>query len=214
MKTQTIAFSAASVLVFGLIIIGTFKTGIVSALTATTTDATSTASDTTTTSSAPRQLAAQRLQPTQAQHPLFRPPKPKRRIKVRHNPRRAASPHSNSSTSLTRNMSTTSRTARRRTPTQATRTLMATSISPTPRSPLMQVSRGSPPAAWKPTIRPAAISNPAITRKKPTAHTSAMSRPTPTQTQPPASLSRRTLRPRKPTQPQQPNNYRPLLPAG
>ena len=49
MKTTTIAFSAASVLVISLIIIGTFKTGIVSALTATTTDATSTASDTTTT---------------------------------------------------------------------------------------------------------------------------------------------------------------------
>ena len=48
MKTHTIAFSAASVLVISLIIIGTFKTGIVSALTATTTDATSTASDTTT----------------------------------------------------------------------------------------------------------------------------------------------------------------------
>ena len=50
MKTTTIAFSAASVLVISLIIIGTFKTGIVSALTATTTDATSTASDTTTAS--------------------------------------------------------------------------------------------------------------------------------------------------------------------
>ena len=48
MKTSTIAFSAASVLLISLIIIGTFKTGIVSALTATTTDATSTASDTTT----------------------------------------------------------------------------------------------------------------------------------------------------------------------
>jgi hypothetical protein len=42
MKTHTIAFSAASVLVISLIVIGTFKTGIVSALTATTTDATST----------------------------------------------------------------------------------------------------------------------------------------------------------------------------
>jgi hypothetical protein len=49
MKTTTIAFSAASVLLISLII-GTFKTGIVSALTATTTDATSTASDTTTAS--------------------------------------------------------------------------------------------------------------------------------------------------------------------
>jgi hypothetical protein len=47
MKIRTIAFSAASVLLISLIIIGTFKTGIVSALTATTTDATSTASDTT-----------------------------------------------------------------------------------------------------------------------------------------------------------------------
>jgi hypothetical protein len=48
MKTHTIAFSAASVLVISLIIIGTFKTGIVSALTASTTDATPTASNTTT----------------------------------------------------------------------------------------------------------------------------------------------------------------------
>ena len=53
MKTHAIAFSAASVLLTSLIIIGTFKTGIVSALTATTTDATSTASDTTTASSTP-----------------------------------------------------------------------------------------------------------------------------------------------------------------
>ena len=50
MKTQTIAFSVASVLVISLVIIGTFKTGIVSALTATTTDGMSTASDTTTAS--------------------------------------------------------------------------------------------------------------------------------------------------------------------
>ncbi len=50
MKTRTITFSAASVLLISLIVIGTFKTGIVSALTATTTDATSTASDTTTAS--------------------------------------------------------------------------------------------------------------------------------------------------------------------
>ena len=50
MKIRTIAFSAASVLVISFIIIGTFKTGIVSALTATTTDATSTVSDTTTAS--------------------------------------------------------------------------------------------------------------------------------------------------------------------
>ena len=50
MKTHAITFSAASVLLISLIIIGTFKTGIVSALTATTTDATSTASDTTTAS--------------------------------------------------------------------------------------------------------------------------------------------------------------------
>jgi hypothetical protein len=50
MKTTTIAFSAASVLIISLIIIGTIKTGIVSALTATTTDATSTALDTTTAS--------------------------------------------------------------------------------------------------------------------------------------------------------------------
>jgi hypothetical protein len=48
MKTHAIAFSAAGVLLISLVIIGTFKTGIVSALTATTTDATSTASDTTT----------------------------------------------------------------------------------------------------------------------------------------------------------------------
>ena len=50
MKTTTLTFSAASVLVISLIVIGTFKTGIVSALTATTTDATSTVSDTTTAS--------------------------------------------------------------------------------------------------------------------------------------------------------------------
>src|SRR5271166_1892547 len=50
MKTHAIAFSAASVLVISLIIISTFKTGIVAALTATTTDATSTVSDTTTAS--------------------------------------------------------------------------------------------------------------------------------------------------------------------
>jgi hypothetical protein len=50
MKTSTITFSAASVLVISLIIIATFKTGIVSALTATTTDATSTSSDTATAS--------------------------------------------------------------------------------------------------------------------------------------------------------------------
>jgi hypothetical protein len=48
MKTHTIAFSVASVLLISLIIIGTFHTTIVSALTATATDATSTASDTTT----------------------------------------------------------------------------------------------------------------------------------------------------------------------
>jgi hypothetical protein len=53
MKTNTITFSAASVLLISLVIIGTFKTGIVSALTATTTDATSTVSDTTTASSTP-----------------------------------------------------------------------------------------------------------------------------------------------------------------
>ena len=51
MKTHTIAFSAASTLIISLIIIGTFKTGFVSALTAaTTTDATSTTSDTATAS--------------------------------------------------------------------------------------------------------------------------------------------------------------------
>jgi hypothetical protein len=49
MKNSVIAFSAACVLVISLMI-ATFKTGIVSALTATTTDATSTASDTTTAS--------------------------------------------------------------------------------------------------------------------------------------------------------------------
>ncbi len=51
MKNSVIAFSAASVLVISLIILSTFKAGIVSALAdATTTDATSTASDTTTAS--------------------------------------------------------------------------------------------------------------------------------------------------------------------
>jgi|SRR5271157_4298633 len=53
MKNSAIAFSAASVLVISLIIIGTFKTGIVSALTATTTDATSTTSDTSTATTSP-----------------------------------------------------------------------------------------------------------------------------------------------------------------
>ena len=53
MKTQKIAFSIASVLVICLIIIGTFKTGIVAALTATTTDATSTVSDTSAASTSP-----------------------------------------------------------------------------------------------------------------------------------------------------------------
>ena len=53
MKKSVIAFSVASVILISLISIGTFKTGIVSALTATTTDATSTASDTTTASSTP-----------------------------------------------------------------------------------------------------------------------------------------------------------------
>jgi len=53
MKSNTIAFSAASVLLISLIFIGTFKTGFVSALTATTTDATSTTSDTTTASTSP-----------------------------------------------------------------------------------------------------------------------------------------------------------------
>ena len=59
MKTRTIAFSAASVLLISLIVIATFKTGIVSALTAaTTTDATSTASDTTTASSTPASVSS------------------------------------------------------------------------------------------------------------------------------------------------------------
>ena len=53
MKNSVFAFSAASILVISLIIIGTFKTGIVSALTASTTDATSTASDTTAASTSP-----------------------------------------------------------------------------------------------------------------------------------------------------------------
>ena len=53
MKNSIIAFSAASVLLISLIIIGTFKTGIVSALTATTTDATSTTSDATTSLTSP-----------------------------------------------------------------------------------------------------------------------------------------------------------------
>ncbi len=53
MKTQTVTFSVASVLLISLIILGTFKTGIVSALTATTTDATATTSDTTTASTSP-----------------------------------------------------------------------------------------------------------------------------------------------------------------
>jgi hypothetical protein len=50
MKNSVIAFSAVSVLIISLIIIATFKTGIVAALTATTTDAASIVSDTTTAS--------------------------------------------------------------------------------------------------------------------------------------------------------------------
>ena len=50
MKSQTIAFSAVSLLIISLLVIGIFKTGIATALSATTTDATSTASDTTTAS--------------------------------------------------------------------------------------------------------------------------------------------------------------------
>ena len=53
MRNNVIAFSAAGVLLISLIIIGTFKTGLAAALSATTTDATSTASDTTTASSSP-----------------------------------------------------------------------------------------------------------------------------------------------------------------
>ena len=53
MKNSIVAFSAASVLIISLIIIDTFKTGIVSALTATTTDATSTTSDASTAANAP-----------------------------------------------------------------------------------------------------------------------------------------------------------------
>ena len=50
MKTHIITFSGASVLLISLIIFGIFKTGIVAALSATTTDATSTVPDTTTAS--------------------------------------------------------------------------------------------------------------------------------------------------------------------
>ena len=51
MRAHAITSSVLGALVISLIIIGTFKTDIVAALTATTTDATSTASDTTTASS-------------------------------------------------------------------------------------------------------------------------------------------------------------------
>jgi hypothetical protein len=53
MKNSVISFSAAGVLLISLIVIATFKTGFVSALVATTTDATSTTSDTTTASTSP-----------------------------------------------------------------------------------------------------------------------------------------------------------------
>ena len=53
MRYRTIAFSATSVLLISLVIIGTFKTGIVSALSATTTDATSMVSDTSAASTSP-----------------------------------------------------------------------------------------------------------------------------------------------------------------
>jgi hypothetical protein len=73
MKTSTIAFSAASVLIISLIIIGTFKTSIVSALTATTTDATSTASDTSTAATSPTS-ASSTTSPTDASSTSVTPP--------------------------------------------------------------------------------------------------------------------------------------------
>jgi hypothetical protein len=53
MKTNIVMFASLSLLVSSLIIIGTFETGIVSALSATTTDATSTVLGTTTASGTP-----------------------------------------------------------------------------------------------------------------------------------------------------------------
>src|SRR6516164_7917098 len=72
MRYRTIAFSAATVLLISLIIIATFKTGIVSALTATTTDATSTVSDTSTASTSP--LPADTATATDASSTSVNPP--------------------------------------------------------------------------------------------------------------------------------------------
>src|SRR6516162_7446495 len=72
MKNSVITFSAASVLVISLIIIGTFKTGIVAALTATTTDATTTAPDTTTASTS--SLSATTTPSTDASSTSVTPP--------------------------------------------------------------------------------------------------------------------------------------------
>jgi hypothetical protein len=72
MKANVTAFSAASILVISLIIIGTFKTGIVSALTGTTTDATSTVSDTSPASSTP--LSADTATATDASSTSVTPP--------------------------------------------------------------------------------------------------------------------------------------------
>jgi len=72
MKNSVIAFSAASVLVISVIIIATFRTGIVSALTATTTDATSTVSDTSTASTSP--LPADTATATDASSTSVTPP--------------------------------------------------------------------------------------------------------------------------------------------
>jgi hypothetical protein len=72
MKNSIIAFSAASILVISLIIIGTFKTGIVAALTATTTDATTMASDPTTASTS--SVSANTMPSTDARSTSVTPP--------------------------------------------------------------------------------------------------------------------------------------------
>ena len=208
MNNSVITFSAASVLLISLIIIGTFKTGIVSALTATTTDATSTASDTMTASTSPTSASSMSpttdasstspTAPAQAQTPD--------QSQAQSQPSNGAKP--------TLKLVHVVGTKYVDYFTDGTKTysfpgnpdIDSNLNKPNAPIPTLAILSGSPRAAGKPTTRPAVTSNPAITRKNPTAHTSAMSPPTPTQTQPPAFPSRRTSQPRKPTQPRQPTN--------
>ena len=135
MKSNTIAFSAASVLLTSLIIIGTFHTSIVSALTATTTDATSTASDTTSALASPTS-ASSTTSATDASSTSATPPAQTQvAAQSQANPCRVpASRRSSSCTSSARNTSTTLRTARRRTPSPAIP--KSTPISNKPNAPI------------------------------------------------------------------------------